>query len=100
MLLQHIKTVHNRMSLMAKCSHCDMTFTNHTAKRRHVNTVHFPHRFACPVCGQAFGSKQQLTKHGSVHREGQFECRECNKRLKSQVHDVLLGGQGTCHQDY
>jgi len=84
-LNQHIKTVHNRMSLMAKCSHCDMTFTNHTAKRRHVNTVHFPHRFACPVCGQAFGSKQQLTKHGSVHREGQFECRECNKRLKSQA---------------
>ena len=47
-----IPQVHNRMSLMAKCAHCDMTFTNHTAKRRHVNTVHFPHRFACPICGQ------------------------------------------------
>jgi hypothetical protein len=43
-LVAHIKSVHERVSLELKCTHCDEIFINKTRRMRHINLVHFPEK--------------------------------------------------------
>ena len=88
MLSYHIKLVHKKESLNAKCSHCDEVFRDYTAKRNHLLKVHNIGKcYKCGVCQMKFIDKTKQRRHELTHGQPAFECSHCGKRVSSQ--DIL-----------
>ena len=41
-------------------------------------------RYVCNDCGMQFAGKSKYDRHTRVHRDGDYACKFCGKKIKSQ----------------
>ncbi|XP_050518872.1 zinc finger protein 567-like [Diabrotica virgifera virgifera] len=93
-LLVHIQESHSDNSLIKfkkyKCTACDLTLPYKRNLDLHIKHIHSSEKeqksFLCTDCGRSFASKNPLTKHMNIHKEGQYVCSFCNKKFKQKTY--------------
>ena len=81
----HIKTVHKKESLNAKCRYCEKVCNNYTARRKHMLKAHGVGKcYKCEVCEMKFIDQSNKTKHELTHGQPAFECPHCGKKVASK----------------
>ena len=81
-------TTHHKTSQSFKCVVCKQTFPSPILLAEHVQTAH--PELQCQTCGQSFGTKAELTKHGKSHMASSqkstdknlIKCRLCKEFFK------------------
>ncbi|CAH0698262.1 unnamed protein product [Spodoptera exigua] len=70
-------------ALQYKCSECDKSFGNKSARWKHVQRCH-REGFKCATCGQQFPFKNNLRRHEQRHKSPppREECPICHKMIR------------------
>ncbi|XP_044742585.1 zinc finger protein 235-like [Chrysoperla carnea] len=83
---RHLK-IHKNDREMIKCEQCDKKFLHQCSLKIHIQRFHEnkprEYKHLCTICGKKFGTRCDLDRHGSVHRNDRpFECPQCGKGFK------------------
>ena len=64
---------------------CEKTFTDPSALRRHISTMHNNFKFKCDVCDEEFKYRYELIDHFTLTHEKSksSNCKDCGKSYKN-----------------
>ena len=67
------------------CDKCDKKFSSKTRLRYHIESEHhqIKLKLTCKHCGITKRHLNELKRHERVHQEANFQCRFCQKKVKS-----------------
>ena len=66
---------------------CDKIFTNDSALKYHIKTIHFPNQLPCHTCDKSFKTNSDLRRHKFYMHEQKgrpISCPKCPKNWKSK----------------
>ena len=82
-LREHIKEEHD--GVVRKCPMCYLTFVKRSELFKHKNIAHSTdENIVCQYCGKRCASATARKNHELVHKEPEFQCRFCDKYLKTK----------------
>jgi len=115
LLKQHEKRKHDPVNYVLNktdkgefsCKLCNKVLSQLRHLERHMKLVHEAepnHRpFVCEVCGKAFKTKFNLSKHHKIHQERKHKCDQCSasfcERCELEYHKIVHTGEKPflCH---
>mmetsp|Transcript_20676 Transcript_20676/g.28890 ORF Transcript_20676/g.28890 Transcript_20676/m.28890 type:complete len:529 (-) Transcript_20676:181-1767(-) len=79
----------------SKCTRCNKTFTQVSARNVHMKAVHdpSPRPYNCSLCQKSFYCRSNLRTHVKIHRN---QCMLCNRKFRTQ--DAFAKHANVCQE--